>query len=180
MVCAYEDRHMYECGCASGHCCAGRTAECLCVCVWAPEWSVINAILPHPWCASKPKDFALACVLFRPPHRRTYTYFYLPSQKHININIHTHAHTFANTPTHLAFWLACTQPSGQLDSQITHTHTKCRLSQRRLSVGLISSLALLSTASARTRASLYQRLWRRWMTVLPPTLKPSSALWRQF
>lgn len=89
------------------------------------------------------KDFALACVLFSPtPQAHIHKCFSLPSQKHINI--HTHAHTFANTHGHLAFWLACTQPSGQLDRQITHTHTKCRLSQYRLSVCLISSLALLS------------------------------------
>lgn len=79
MLCAYEDRHMYEC--ASGHCRARWTAECVCMCVWAPEWSVINEILSHPWCASKPKDFALACVLFRPPYRRAHTNNFLCSHK---------------------------------------------------------------------------------------------------
>lgn len=54
---------MYECGCASGQICAGRTAECVCVFELLSGALLMRFfhILDVP---VNQKDFALACVLF--------------------------------------------------------------------------------------------------------------------
>lgn len=121
MVCACRGRHMYECGCASGQICAGRTAECVCVFELLSGALLMRFfhILDVP---VNQKTLRWPVYFFSPTlQAHIHKFFSLALQKHINI--HTHAHTFANTHAHLAFWLACTQPSGQLDRQITHTHT---------------------------------------------------------
>lgn len=117
MVCAYEDRHMYECGCASGHCCAGRTAECVCVCVFELLSGALLMRFFH--------------ILDVPVNQRTLrwpVYFFAhPTGTHTFLCPHKSTLTFTPTPTLLQtrphIWPFGLLAPNPLDNWTVRSHT---------------------------------------------------------